>query len=56
MHWTAPSEKDTATEAPEKRRLDDVLVLQRESKALRRTHDLLLPRLLTCDVHPVAWA
>ena len=54
MIWIAPSKKDTAAAALEKRRRDSVgrtLALQRKIQNFRRTLDLLLPRLLSGQIN-----
>jgi type I restriction enzyme, S subunit len=47
MHWVAPAEKDTANA----QMADQALALQRQIQNLRRTRDLMLPRLLSGQVN-----
>jgi hypothetical protein len=48
MHWIAPSEHDAQTGSPEMRLWDSAHHFRTHS--LRRTRDLLLPRLLSGQV------
>jgi hypothetical protein len=48
MHWVAPFEKDLASESLEKRLWDSA---DRQIQNLRRTLDLLLPRLFSGQVN-----
>ncbi len=51
MHWIAPSEKDSAAAALEKRLWDAADQFRAKIQNLRRTRDLLLPRLLSGQVN-----
>ena len=51
MHWIAPKEKDTDNAAPEKRRRAAADQFKSIIQNLRRTRDLLLPRLLSEQVN-----
>jgi hypothetical protein len=48
MHWIAPDKTDAASNTLEKRFPD--AARQRQIQSLRRTHDLLLPCLLSGQV------
>jgi len=51
MHWIATSEKDTDKDALEKRRCAAAAQFRAKIQNLRRTRDLLLPRLLSGQVN-----
>ena len=51
MHWIAPKEKDTDNAALEKHRRDAADQFQSIIQTFRRTHDPLLPRLLSGQVN-----
>jgi len=54
MHWIAPSEKDAANDTLEKRlwaAAEQANTRHRQTANLRRTRDLLLPRLLSGEVN-----
>ncbi|MEY2428186.1 MAG: hypothetical protein QOJ40_1071 [Verrucomicrobiota bacterium] len=50
MQWIVPSEKDAANDTLEKRLRSAADQLRAEVQNLRRTRDLLLPRLLSGQV------